>query len=100
MGHDPSGPIHLAVRPDGTIVVPADAVRALGLRPGARASVRVSDAGLSKRVQSLGVTDEEVDVIAARQYEARENVLQFLAAEGILARKSGFHARVRAWRQR
>ncbi len=100
MEHDPSGPIHLAVRPDGTIIIPADAVRALGLRPGARASVRVTDAGLSERVQSLGVTDEEVDVIAAQQYEARENVLQFLAAEGALAKKTGFHTRVRSWRRR
>jgi hypothetical protein len=100
MEHDPSGPIRLAVRADGSIVVPAHAVRALGLASGTRVSVRVTEERLSRRVQSLGVTDEEVDTIAAQQFEARENVLRFLAAEGMLGKRSGFRTRARVWRGR
>ncbi len=71
----------------------------MGFAPGDRVSIRVSDAALSKRLRDLGVTEAEVDAIADRQLEAREQVARFLAAEGSLSRRSTFRARVNAWRR-
>jgi bifunctional DNA-binding transcriptional regulator/antitoxin component of YhaV-PrlF toxin-antitoxin module len=99
MEHDPSTPAVVTVRQDGTIELPAQAVQRMGYQPGDRVSVRVSDAALSRRLMELGVTESEVDAIAERQLEPRENVARFLAAEGALRSKSSFRRRVTIWRQ-
>jgi bifunctional DNA-binding transcriptional regulator/antitoxin component of YhaV-PrlF toxin-antitoxin module len=100
MEHDPSSPIVVRVRADGTIEVPSAVVQRMGFAPGDRVSVRLTDAGLRRQLLDRGVTESEVDEIAERQLEPRENVGRFLAAEGALKRTAAFQKRVKAWRAR
>jgi hypothetical protein len=100
MEHDPSSPVVVSVRQDGTIQVPAVTVQRMGFAPGDRVSVRVSNAALSRRLLDLGVTEVEVDTIAERQLEPRENVAKFLSAEGALSDSAAFRKRLNAWRSR
>lgn len=99
MEHDPTAPVVATVRRDGTIELGATTVQRMGFRPGDRVSVRVSDAALSRRLAALGVTENEVDTIAAMQLEPREQVARFLAAEGSLAKRAAFRRRVEAGRR-
>lgn len=100
MEHDPSSPVVVSVRKDGTIQLPVVAVQRMGFAPGDRVSVRVSDAALSRRLLDVGVTEDEVDTIAGRQLEPRENVAKFLVAEGALGNSAAFRRRLNAWRMR
>lgn len=100
MEHDPSSPVVVSVRKDGTIQLPAAAVQRMGFAPGDRVSVRVSDAAMSRRLRDLGVTEQEVDTIAERQLEPRENVAKLLAAEGALRNSTAFRKRLATWRRR
>ncbi len=90
----------VSVGQDGTIQLPANAVQRMGFSPGDRVSVRVSDAGLSRRLLDLGVTEAEVDTITERQHEPRENVAKFLSSEGALRNSAAFRKRLKAWRER
>ncbi len=62
--------------------IPASFVSALGLSPGSRVAVRVTEERLAERLRERGVTEEEIDSIAERQLDSRENILAFLGAEG------------------
>ncbi|MEW6511762.1 MAG: hypothetical protein AB1428_12495 [Bacteroidota bacterium] len=75
------------IDPHGKIVVPNRAIIALGARAGATLKVRLIPADLSGELERQGVTDEEIDQIAAVQLEDREQVIAFLRSEGALARK-------------
>lgn len=66
----------------GTIQVPGPLSR--GLAPGARVTVRLTR-GVVGALRKRGVSEEEIERIAALQLEPRENVLRFLGAEGALA---------------
>jgi hypothetical protein len=100
MEHDPTSPVVVSVRQDGTIQLPAGVVQRMGFVPGDRVSVRVSDAALSRTLLDLGITEVEVDTIAERQLEPRENVAKFLSVEGALGDSAAFRKRLNAWRER
>lgn len=99
MEHDPSSPVVVTVRHDGTIELTAAAVQRMGFHTGDRVIVRVTSAALSRKLAELGVTDGEVDTIAERQLEPRDQVARFLAAEGRLGRSSTFRHRVQQWQR-
>lgn len=64
-------------------------VHELGLKPGSVVTVNIFGGTISKQLKRLNVTDEEVELIGSRQFEARENVVAFLRSQGSLKR-SGF----------
>jgi hypothetical protein len=66
----------------GTITVPRTVARMLS--PGETVTIRLTR-GVVGNLRGRGVTEDEVEQIASRQLEPRENVLRFLAAEGALA---------------
>lgn len=72
---------------DGNIVLPRGVSRAGTLRRGALVSVQVKHASLPLRLRNRGVTEDEVQRIAAVQMEPREQVMKFLLAEGSLQRR-------------
>lgn len=67
-------------------------VDALRLPPGSAVTVKIFGGSLSKRLTSLGVTDEEIEQIGERQLEDREHVVSFLSSQGAL-KGSGFGKR-------
>lgn len=67
-------------------------VDALRLSPGSAVTVKIFGGSLSKRMNALGVTDEEIEQIGERQLEDREHVVSFLSSQGSL-RGSGFGKR-------
>ena len=60
-------------------------VTLLGAEPGSDVTVSIVPGRISKILDAREVTNEEVDRIAALQYEDRQNVIRFLEAEGALA---------------
>lgn len=82
---------------EGSLRVPASYVRKLGFEPGSRLSVRLTDASVAADLQARGIAQEEVDLIGSTQLEPRENVLEFLRAEGALAELPEAAARLRSW---
>lgn len=69
----------------GRIVVPAEVSAALGPDATALLRVQLTPAAVSEELRRNGVTDDEVERIAAMQMEPREQVIAFLRAEGALA---------------
>lgn len=95
MEHDPTGPVAVTVREDGTIVLAASLLRSMGFKPGMKVSARLTEISLAEELVKRGISEEEVDQIGARQLEPRENVIRFLAAEGRLKGSRRFLSRVR-----
>lgn len=71
---------------DGQILMPEDARAALVPHAGNRVRVRLVPAALAEELEARGVTEREIDTIAATQLEGREQVIRFLRAEGSLAK--------------
>ncbi len=82
---------------DGSVSIPAAYLRRVGYGPGQRVSVRVTELVISDELRRKGIGEEEVGTIGGVQLEPRENVLTFLASEGMLARNAGTLKRFRAW---
>ncbi|MHB1050130.1 MAG: hypothetical protein ACYC09_08635 [Bacteroidota bacterium] len=59
-------------------------VDALQLPSGSAVTVKIFGGSLSKRLTTLGVTDEEIEQIGERQLEDREHVVSFLSSQGVL----------------
>ena len=78
------------VKVDGTLAMPPAIARTL--QPGATVTVRLTRGGIPSGLKRRAVTEEEIERIAARQLEPRENVLRFLEAEGALSRSRRFLA--------
>jgi cobalamin biosynthesis protein CbiG len=93
MEHDPTGPVSVTVRDDGTIVISAQILRAMGFKPGTKVSARLTEMVLAEELRKRGIAEEEVDRIGSKQLEPRENVIRFLAAEGRLTGSKGFRTR-------
>ena len=70
----------------GRIVVPPEVASALGADASAALRVQLTPAAVSEELRRHGVTDDEVERIAAVQLEPREQVIMFLRAEGSLAK--------------
>ncbi len=58
-----------------------------------RVTIRLTTGGVSRNLRDRRVTEEEIEEIATRQLERRENVVGFLKAEGELSRKRSFARR-------
>ncbi len=67
------------VDPDGLIRVPADVQREIKSR---KVRVVLTEERIARALIAAGVTEADVERIAARQMESREHVLRFLIAEG------------------
>ena len=70
----------------GEIAIPDALLEDHGLKPGTRVHVRVTGHALSERLHKRGVTEEEIQHIAALQLESREQVVKFLLSEGALVK--------------
>jgi uncharacterized protein YlxP (DUF503 family) len=68
----------------GSLTVPRELMPTLMLHGRARFRVRLTEAGLADTLKERGVTDAEVDAIAACQRESRDQALAFLLSEGAL----------------
>ncbi len=75
-------------------MIPKSALHRLNAGQGSHLHVRLTSAVLSGKLKARGVTEEEIDAIAALQLEPRENVVRFLATESALSRNKRFLRRV------
>jgi hypothetical protein len=78
------------VNPDGTLGVPRHV--AAKLRPRTRATIRLAD--------GREISEQEIEHIALRQLEQRENVICFLQGEGQPASNRSFERRAIALMKR
>ena len=88
-----SGERVVRVLEDGTAVLEASFLKDLGLRPDDQIHVRVTTRKLRRGLLRIGVTEDEVETIAAMQLEPRENVERFLSTQGAMQRRAGRKAR-------
>jgi hypothetical protein len=79
----PTFEFEASLGPEGNISVPAGLMKRIS--PG-RVHVRLTDRGIAHRLRRNGVTQDEIDRIAARQKESREQVIAFLLVEGSSAK--------------
>jgi hypothetical protein len=75
----------------GTLAVPRSVARTLA--PGTTVTVRLTHGTVASALRRRGVTEDEVERIASRQLEPRENVLRFLETEGALSSGARFGRR-------
>ena len=85
----------IRVERDGKGILPASLLRQLAATPGAKVRVRVTSRALGNGLTARGVTEEEIEAIAALQIEGRANVVSFLSSEGALSADSGFRRRAK-----
>jgi hypothetical protein len=69
---------------DGTLRVPEEIAKIVGLGPGSMIQVRLTPRELSDRLKDLGVTEMEINRIGAVQLSSRDKVVGFLLTEGAL----------------
>ena len=62
----------------------------MGMKSGARLTVRIVAGAPSPHLEQRGVTEEEIERICLTQFDERLNVIRFLEAEGSLALDSKF----------
>jgi hypothetical protein len=80
---------------EGKIAVPHE----LALRlSGTKLHVRLSREELVSELRERSVTEEEVEMIARRQLESRDQVVKFLLTEGVLRTRRAFAPRKRGKR--
>ncbi|MEX0602993.1 MAG: hypothetical protein WD295_06605 [Bacteroidota bacterium] len=89
-----SGEFEAKIQDDGSVVIPASQVRGAGWKPGSGVTVRLTDASLSAELRRRGVTEEELERIAAIQREDPKDILRMLMTEGALARNARFCRRI------
>lgn len=81
----------------GTLTIPRASGRLFA--PGTKVTVRLTHGHVGGALRHRGVTEDEIERIAARQLEPRENVIRFLAAEGSLAGSERFRRHARPGRR-
>lgn len=83
---------------DGAIRMPLPVLRQFGT--GGRVTVRVTKGTVASKLRDRNVTEAEIENISICQLERRENVVEFLHAEGELRGKEGFARRAAAlWKK-
>ena len=90
-GRGKNGPVvefETRIGPKGELQVPPAALRRGDVRPGARVAVRLTSTRLLSALRERGVSENEIGKIAMVQMEPREQVVEFLLAEGRLAGRS------------
>jgi hypothetical protein len=70
----------------------------LGVKSGAKVTVRIVGGVLSRELTARNVSDEEIERIGNVQFEDRDQVVKFLSCEGILGGDPAFRKRVRRFR--
>ena len=80
------------VTAEGTIVIPRHVAKTL--EAGTAVVIRLTKGGISNSLRDRGVTEDEIEHIAALQLEPRENVVRFLQTEGTLSTGHAFQRRV------
>jgi protein involved in polysaccharide export with SLBB domain len=78
------------IDPEGRIAVPMVAAQQL---LGKKLHVRLMSSEISAALNARGVTEDEVERIAAVQRESREQVIKFLMSEGSLTTSRAFRRR-------
>ena len=63
------------------------------LREGTRVTIRLTEGVVSRSLRDRRVTEDEIEQIAERQLEQRDNIIRFLEAEGGLSNDSVFARR-------
>ncbi|HTP80705.1 MAG TPA: hypothetical protein VMM57_09905 [Bacteroidota bacterium] len=92
-GHDEGREIVLERSRAGGTEIPEGLLDRLHIRPGTRFTVRFKERVLSTALRKRGVTEAEIEKIAAIQLEPEANVVRFLASEGALGRHARFRKR-------
>lgn len=80
------------IGPDGTIPIPRKLAE--GWKPGMRVTLRMTAGTIDGDLRKRHVTEEEIESIAAIQFEERGQVMGFLRSEGALRRHRPFRQRV------
>ncbi len=70
----------------------------LGVKAGARVTVRIVGGVLSRELTARNVSDEEIEQIGNVQLEDRVQVVKFLRCEGILFKDTSFKKRMKRLR--
>ncbi len=78
----------------GRIIIPDSVLQLLETGRGRRISVRLSRTPVSSDLEKKGVSEEEIERIAALQLEPREQVVKFLTSQGSLRKHKRFRARI------
>jgi len=89
----PSSEYDVVVDGEGKILLPRH-LRAK-LKPGSRLTIRITEGVVSDTLRRRNVTETEIETIARRQLESRDQVIEFLSAEGALARRRRFARRAK-----
>lgn len=79
------------VNPDGTLRVPRGVVKQLRRRE--RVIIRLTRGRIPAALRLRNITEEEIEEIASRQLEQREDVIRFLQGEGQLSVDRSFARR-------
>ena len=90
-----SAEAEIRVENDGSAVLPKSFLRGLHAGPGSSVRVRVTSKTLDHNLLLRGVTEEEIELISALQFEQRANVIAFLVSEGALSADKRFRRRTR-----
>lgn len=93
--HVHSAEFDAKIKRGGIIQIPDNLIENLGLADGTTVSVRVTGRSAMTSLKRSGVTNDEIDRIAAMQLEPSGQVVKFLLSEGVL-RKRGV-GRNRRW---
>ena len=91
---DLHGELHVRVNASGDVTVPRAFLEAIGVAAGAHVQVRITASRRAGTLKKRGITEEEIDGIAALQLEAREQVVRVLSVEGTLASHGRFRQRL------
>ena len=94
----PSIEFEAEVNRDGTLRVPKHI--AATLRQRTRVTIRLTNGQVPATLRRRKITEEEIEHIAQRQLEQRENVISFLQGEGQLASHRSFERRATALMKR
>ncbi|MER3522859.1 MAG: hypothetical protein C4326_02020 [Ignavibacteria bacterium] len=89
-GHGSSSEFDAVIDRKGRLAVPPPVARVFA---GKKVRVRLARKELSAALVDRDVTEEEIDRIAAVQYESREQVVTFLLSEGSLRGNTAFRRR-------
>ncbi len=65
-------------------------VSELKLQAGSSVTVKIICGTLSKQLSSIGVSEEEIEIIGNTQLEERENVVRFLSSQGKMKNNGAF----------
>lgn len=78
----------------GNIAVPRAVLDDFGGKSGSKIQVRLTGRVVSSKLRERRVKEEEIERIAARQLESRDQVVKFLLSEGALSHNKGIRRRL------